>query len=749
MNLKNNELGYNKPNNNNNNGSYDDSAIKKNIKEISSQLEQKASEVDLEVERKRIDQLTKLGEGSTTGDAELVDLRVGTDGTIYSNAGSAVRSQIDFLMDKKADSIDVKQITGKDTRIIEPSALVLNNGIMVSSSWSGISESNKHTVINVIPGYNYTLIGGNGSSSYCFLTSYDIPTSSTSPINYAYGYTSAVSLPVGRTVNIAAPSNARFLYITMKANNTDRTPSLIQEDGLPSRLGNIENNIDKLNYMSKDVYGKLDEIDLSTLKKYPNFIANGVWKSNTSFACVMLPVDGNEKILMRGTGVNNTYTNYAFLTSDEINVGSNAYLCDGENGTRTLNYDEEISIETPSDCKFLYILLINNNNDKTPSLIKYNHFGIDNKIDILNNDVNKLKNDVYGVYVDRESMEQISTMMMVLGNDFFNRKAIPIKIPQSYDTAKYNAWPFIHELNGRLICIYTKALAHAGSDTRSVYCKHSFDGIVWSKEIEILTDVKAYGAVTAIGKDNDGNLLFWLRNGGIGNSIKHELYKTTDGYEFSKITEVSSPSDYTIEGLTSIMNIPGVGLMSFFCTYLTGSTNVWGTITSNDNGLTWVQHPIESNLSDYDCPTEINGIYVGDGKIIGIGRRESTTGGENVLHQLESSDYGNTWTRANTNIDDIWSSTSTLMYDETSGIISEFYIRRSTGTLKLRECNIDDIWNNPKNWPDSIDIHTFNASGESGHDGGQANGVYFNGIRIVVEYSGIPGMTSIYVTLIP
>ena len=39
MNLKNNELGYNKPNNNNNNnGSYDDSAIKENIKEISSQL---------------------------------------------------------------------------------------------------------------------------------------------------------------------------------------------------------------------------------------------------------------------------------------------------------------------------------------------------------------------------------------------------------------------------------------------------------------------------------------------------------------------------------------------------------------------------------------------------------------------------------------------------------------------------------------------------------------------------------------
>ena len=40
MNLKNNELGYNKPNNNQNNGSYDDSIIKENIREISSQLAQ-------------------------------------------------------------------------------------------------------------------------------------------------------------------------------------------------------------------------------------------------------------------------------------------------------------------------------------------------------------------------------------------------------------------------------------------------------------------------------------------------------------------------------------------------------------------------------------------------------------------------------------------------------------------------------------------------------------------------------------
>ena len=64
------------------------------IETINLQLNRKASQTDLEAQKARIDNFTSLAEGSTTGDAELIDARIGIDGTTYNNAGTAIREQI-------------------------------------------------------------------------------------------------------------------------------------------------------------------------------------------------------------------------------------------------------------------------------------------------------------------------------------------------------------------------------------------------------------------------------------------------------------------------------------------------------------------------------------------------------------------------------------------------------------------------------------------------------------------------------
>ena len=70
------------------------SDINTDIEDLNSQLDNKANQSDLEVERARIDSFTRLSEASTTGDAELIDARIGTDGVVYSNVGNSIRTQI-------------------------------------------------------------------------------------------------------------------------------------------------------------------------------------------------------------------------------------------------------------------------------------------------------------------------------------------------------------------------------------------------------------------------------------------------------------------------------------------------------------------------------------------------------------------------------------------------------------------------------------------------------------------------------
>lgn len=85
---------------------YDDTEIKK----------------DIQTQKARIDSFTSLEEGSTTGDAELIDGRIGADGVTYANIGTAIRTQcgnLNNLLDIKYEvtsnnRIDNSKFVGKN-----------------------------------------------------------------------------------------------------------------------------------------------------------------------------------------------------------------------------------------------------------------------------------------------------------------------------------------------------------------------------------------------------------------------------------------------------------------------------------------------------------------------------------------------------------------------------------------------------------------------------------------------------------
>lgn len=76
---------------------------------------------ELATERSRIDSFVALKNGSTTGDAELQDARIGHDGTVYSTAGNAVhftkttRNVIGDMVYKKCKELGIFEIGGDKT----------------------------------------------------------------------------------------------------------------------------------------------------------------------------------------------------------------------------------------------------------------------------------------------------------------------------------------------------------------------------------------------------------------------------------------------------------------------------------------------------------------------------------------------------------------------------------------------------------------------------------------------------------
>lgn len=335
---------------------------------------------------------------------------------------------------------------------------------------------------------------------------------------------------------------------------------------------------------------------------------------------------------------------------------------------------------------------------------------------------------------EKEYSAVIGDVSLPVDMDLLKQLKVNIVTPE-----KYSAWPMLGTAKGRLVCLYTVADQHSATESKLYMKTSSSNGFSWTAPKEIFTDKTGVKGITGTGNDSKGNMLIWYRNGSPGAwQTTHELYKTNG----DQVVQVSLP-DFALRGghIGNIFSVKGE-LFCFYNTY--GNTRSWGLLKSADDGLSWEQIPIEENVSKAECPVEIEGVYLKDGKILALGRKDSSEGTV-AMFQIQSSDYGKTWSKEYTNITDALGSSPSMILDSNTGKISLYFFARTTGQLKRRAVNYKDVWNKPQNWSDSEILESENARGQ---DTGNVKTTAINGLHIATYYAGSSTTTGIYGVII-
>lgn len=322
---------------------------------------------------------------------------------------------------------------------------------------------------------------------------------------------------------------------------------------------------------------------------------------------------------------------------------------------------------------------------------------------------------------------QSNNLLMAIGIDNVKNKGFHVTTDDGY-----NAFPFIGTVNNKLVCVYSIGKSHTDNTNVDIFAKTSPNGVIWSKAKKIISTENVRDTITGLGHDSLGVIYFWNRKGTPVNAdCSFDLYNTSDGINFTK---KSSPVfDIKPSHIGDALHIPTVGVISFYNTYR-ANRNSYGYVLTKDGGETWSQIEIASPTTQSDTPTEISGTYIGDGKILALGRSEDSA----AMFQIQSSDFGKTWETKITNITDVYLSTPTLIYND-DGYITVYYYNRADGKLKKRKAIASTVFESATSWGEPSNI----ASGSVGQDAGNANSVKFNNNIIVVYYSGTDTETSV------
>lgn len=219
----------------------------------------------------RIDQFTSLPSGSTSGNAELIDIRVDYNGETHSSAGESIRSQTNYILD------EVRDIYAKTDNLVNRHKLV--TGFLKDtdgSVLSGSTDFDKYLTtdfIAVAPGASYDIrvpIANNLNRVVFFNT----PDSVNSHINLGSGVTEkTVTIPEGATfirMSFYKDTAKTDVYVSIVGSGGDTsapTKGLVDHTLVDYPVKHNENlqfkpdSISGFERLTRNMFNKFDVID--------------------------------------------------------------------------------------------------------------------------------------------------------------------------------------------------------------------------------------------------------------------------------------------------------------------------------------------------------------------------------------------------------------------------------------------------------------------------------------------------------
>lgn len=298
---------------------------------------EKVNSSEVAILEKRIDNLIKLEPGSTTGDAELADIRVGADGTVYDNAGDAVRQQVGTLKS------DLKEYTGLELNAPKSTKSYINTKGKTVDISSPISLINwEYHVIECAEGDKFTItgLGGNTARLWCFID-----------VN---GNVISVAPPNSHVKDmlITAPHNTDKLVVNFNNETGEYNRLFVGESGI---AGVIKSNemLFKNNAMFEELQatfesGGFDGTGKNVSQSYPMYRIKDAITCGSQELLYVYIKNGYECVVntvspLTGRKSNITLHNHFSILADNIRLG-------------VRKYDKGIISEEPSNLLKVYKL---------------------------------------------------------------------------------------------------------------------------------------------------------------------------------------------------------------------------------------------------------------------------------------------------------------------------------------------------------------------------------------------------------